>query len=217
MRLPQPVVRGWRNVPNGTTVMLLALAAVTVVSLFAANGKVLLKGVEIQLDQRTLLFPATVNQSDGIIEYALVHRSGKVHESLFRTEIEPQDLHAAVLLVVGKIPSNGIPVEVEARWTNTTGAVTQTLAQLVRYVDKRAPLESGAWRYTGSEFFDGKFLAQTEGSMIALMHDPAALVNNPRRGSDRDDLWEPNAEVLPAVGTPVEVVLRLTTSNPPPK
>ena len=217
MRRPQPVVRGWRNVSNRTYGMLFALAAVTVFSLFAADGKVLLKGVEIQLGNRTLLFHATVNQRDGAIEYALVHRSGKVHESLLRTEIVPQDLHAGVLLVVGKIPTNGIPVEVEVRWTNATGAVTQTLAQLVRYADTRTPLEPGSWRYTGSEFFDGKFLAQTEGSLIALMHDSVALVNNPRRGSERDDLWEPNADVLPAVGTPVEVVLRLITPNSPPK
>ena len=41
----------------------------------------------------------TSNQRNGLIEYALVHESGKVHESLFRTKLRPQTLHTCLLLL----------------------------------------------------------------------------------------------------------------------
>nr|MCU0751014.1 hypothetical protein [Akkermansiaceae bacterium] len=44
---------------------------------------------DITFDQKTreVRFPCKVNMTDGLLEYLLVHQNGKVHESLFVTEI----------------------------------------------------------------------------------------------------------------------------------
>src|SRR5437868_14519404 len=56
---------------------------------------------EVTLDQsnRTVRFPARVNMRDETVEYAIVHRTGKTHESIFRTEVRPRDIHVAMLLL----------------------------------------------------------------------------------------------------------------------
>ncbi|MCB1099335.1 MAG: hypothetical protein KDN22_27440 [Verrucomicrobiae bacterium] len=53
--------------------------------------------------ERTITIPATVNMTEGMIEYALVSDSGKVHEPLFATAATPQQVHVAALLL-GMMP-----------------------------------------------------------------------------------------------------------------
>jgi hypothetical protein len=66
------------------------------------------------------------------------------------------------------------------------------------------------WIYNGSRFADaGVFLAQKEGSIVSLIADPAALVNNPRPDRENDELWTLHTPKIPPVGTPVQVTVRL--------
>ena len=62
---------------------------------------------EILINQRERIveFNATCNQNNGLIEYALVHETGKTHESLFRTKVRPQILHASLLLLKQPVES----------------------------------------------------------------------------------------------------------------
>ena len=53
------------------------------------------------------------------------------------------------------------------------------------------------------------FLAQKEGSIVSLIADPAALVNNPRPDRENDELWTLRTPKIPPVGTPVQVTIRL--------
>jgi hypothetical protein len=52
-------------------------------------------------------------------------------------------------------------------------------------------------------------MAQREGSIVSLIADPNALVNNPRKDRENDELWILNREAIPAVGTPVQVTFTL--------
>ena len=63
----------------------------------------------------------------------------------------------------------------------------------------------GGWVYNGSLIVNNKFLAQMDGSLISLVTDPVALVNNTGPGHDNDLIWEPNATNLPPRDVPVEV------------
>jgi hypothetical protein len=65
------------------------------------------------------------------------------------------------------------------------------------------------WLYNGSVFDRGGFAAQREGSYIALIRDPSALVNNPGADRDNDRIHFPNAELLPPEGSPVRVIFHL--------
>ena len=53
----------------------------------------------IDRKNREFVLPALCNQTYGLIEYALVHENGKVHESLFRTSVSPRLIHACLLLL----------------------------------------------------------------------------------------------------------------------
>ena len=184
---------------------------------------------------RTVRFPATVNLLDATLEYLLVTDEGKTHESLLSTKVSPYQLHVAMLLL-GVKPTletptappeqlnadtlktapelKGDKVDVLISWK--TGATSQQ-AHAEEWIDNsqtKAPMTRGPWIYTGSMIFEKKFLAQVEGSIIALVSDPVALINNPRAGHNDDSIWSARKSRIPAVGTSVEVTFQLLTSPP---
>lgn len=178
--------------------------------------------VRINRKARTVTLPAKLNMRDGLLEYALVTEMGKLHESLLVTAVAPQQLHVACLLLGLKelpLTEDEIPpgnrVAIEVSWEKDGKTVTHPLAALIS-LTKPNPLEAavvmspGPWFYNGSVFVKNVFLAQRDGGFISLIHDPAALVNNPREDRGNDEVHIPNTAQLPPVGTPVKVALRLT-------
>ncbi len=195
-------------------------------------------GVKLDRNNRSASFSATVQMNDGLIEYLLVHHTGKTHESLFATAIEPFHLHTAMLLLgaKGSPESKG---EVNASGQLNAAALSHAPALkgdnviiFVKWksgeVEKRVPVEEfvlndktkrnasrGPWTYNGSGFYGGgKFAAQVEGSVIALVTDPTALINNPRPGRDNDSIWLVDPAKTPAKDTPVEITIQLETARP---
>lgn len=71
------------------------------------------------------------------------------------------------------------------------------------------PLPKGSWEYTGSRVDDLGFEAERELDFIAVQKRLSALFNLPYPNTDRDDLWQANGKVLPAIGTPVTITIRL--------
>src|SRR5262245_56314200 len=66
--------------------------------------------VRLDVKERRLTIPVTVNMVEGLIEYVLVSATGKLHESIFKTTAEPIHIHtAALLLLKGPIDSNSPP------------------------------------------------------------------------------------------------------------
>src|SRR5215218_1610093 len=86
--------------------------------------------VTIDSSNRTVRFLAAVQLREETIEYTVVHKTGKTHESIFRTEALPQDVQVAMLLLGAKIVMTnsfgndgralpkGESIWVEASWTN---------------------------------------------------------------------------------------------------
>jgi hypothetical protein len=170
--------------------------------------------VELDRKSMTVTIPATVNMLDGATEYFLVHRNGKVHESIFVTEARPQDIHIACLLAGWEPKEKPAEIEIEVTW-ETNGPLRRHRAEELVAIAKKHPqdrdgrhLEQGSWHYTGSRTDAAGFAATREGSLIALITDPAALIGNPRPGRIDDTLHAPNRAMLPAAGHPVRVVLR---------
>ena len=59
---------------------------------------------KLRVDKNTLsvTIPATLNMDEGNLEYLLVSRKGSTHESLLVCEVEPSQLHFAMLLLGAK-------------------------------------------------------------------------------------------------------------------
>ena len=192
---------------------------------------------QIHLDQkaRTVTFPAVLNMNDGNLEYLLVTEQGNTHESLLVSDVSPSDLHFAMLLLGakgsgqhdGEMPPaqidskflksapkmKGDNVNITVRWKAGDTEKTMLAEDLITNTETKKPMERGPWVYNGSMFNDGHFLAQIEGAHVSLVTYPAALINNPRKGSDNDQIWIVNTKAIPAVKTPVDVIITLL-SNP---
>lgn len=186
---------------------------------------------EVTFDKakKTVVFPAAINMKNGVLEYLLVTEQGKAHESLLTTKIDPFDVHVAMLLLGAKPPAKspplppssqisadylekaekleGRPVEITATWKEGEKVRTARGEDLLLKKDK--PVRPGPWIYNGSILTKSGFLAQEEGSLIALVTDPTALINNPRPGHTDDLIWSARTAQIPAVGTPVALTLKL--------
>jgi hypothetical protein len=183
----------------------------------------------VRVDQvaRSLSFPAEVNQSEGMVEYLVVTVTGKTHESVFTTRAEPRDIHLAALLLGARDATKatkasdtnsppalrGDAVRIEVVWSGAGQARTNFLEHCVRHVGTGQPLADGPWVYNGSELRDGRFAAQHEGSVVSIIDDVEALVNNPRPERENDDIWRVNDTLLPPKGTAVTITMRFPPPN----
>jgi hypothetical protein len=167
--------------------------------------------VRLLKKERTLIFTATVAIRTQPLEYALVHETGKAHEALLVTKVPIQDVHVAALL----IEASGQAPRIEVSWRKNGGEARMPLSDLIR-VHQVAPdtLSANPWIYTGSEFHHGGFAAMSEGSLVALVNDPAALVNHRAAAAlQRDDVFFAATEKLPAEGVPVSVMFIFPASK----
>ena len=180
--------------------------------------------VTLDRQSKSLTFPAAVNMNAGLVEYLVVTTDGKIHESVFKTKAEPFHIHAAMLLLGAKVETNidtavffdpkgevpGQKLKVEVILPSQGGRIGPIHEFLQNSQSKTTVTadQIPGWIYNGSRMSDGVFLAQPEGSIISLIADPAALINNPRQDRQNDELWVANGRTVPPVGT--AVVLKFT-------
>jgi hypothetical protein len=185
------------------------------------GGRFAIGLVTLEQQERRVRFPATVNLREETVEYVVVHKSGKTHESIFRTEARPQDIHLAMLLLDarmvmtnrfgedGKALPEGSEIEIEVAWRDLFSEHRVRAEDLVLNKKTSETPARGVWIYNGSNFSEGVFTAQRDGSIVSIHIDPDALSNNPRPGRENDDLYRPHAERLPPMGTRVEITIQI--------
>lgn len=202
------------------------------------DGSLQIGKVRLDPRTRTVSFPALVNLNEGIIEYLLVSTLGKTHESLFRTEAEPFHVQTAMLLLGARgagrpaltnapaggqlsaeqvllasaAPLVGESVTIAVGWTHGGKTNECALEDFVLHAKAGMPMRRGPFVFSGSQMFQGLYLAQQEGSIIAVITDLGAVFNNPRPGRENEDNWKIIATALPPLDTPV----RFTITVPPP-
>ena len=202
--------------------------------------------VQLDKNTSTVTFPAKVQMNDGLLEYLMVTPQGPVHETLLTSEAAPQDVHMAMLLLGAKgmvQKGGGKPERIDAeflakapkligdrislrvKWTDKSGKEQAVPVErwIVRKIFKpKKPVEivaaeDGPWLYTGSYFYENRFIAQVDGTFGSLVTFPGALINNPRSGANDDHIWFVKPDVVPPAGTPVEFSIRLEPSDKPAK
>ncbi len=185
--------------------------------------------VRLNRQQKSFGFPAALNMTQGLIEYALVSATGKLHESLLQTDVEPYHIHLAALWLGVSGPGadppepsarpapspvvSGGKVNVWISWKSGNAEKRCRLESLILNLQTKAPMSQGEWIYSGSRVVEGTFLAQRDGSLIAIIADPDALVNNPRPGRENDEIWEVNSAKVPSSGTAVQVTIQLAAER----
>lgn len=188
-------------------------------------------GVTIDKKTREISFPAVVNLREGLLEFAVVHQNGKIHESLLRTDISPTSINLAFTLLRYK-PSKEL-----YRIPKEPGLLTQDYfkepeetrksARIRIFVElqkdgetKRIPINDWIlhdtnhkamppthWVYGGSEFYDGIFVPESTGDIIAVYLTNSTLVNYPGNDNSNDDVWSAFTDRIPELETKVTVVI----------
>lgn len=178
--------------------------------------------VKLNRKSRSISFPAKVHAVSGVLEYALVHSSGKIHETLFVTDATPQDIHVACLLAGWgeSKKKKGASIIVEVVWDSNGPQRRDPIEFLVAYT-KGSPegkqvghMALGPWKYKGSRVDAAGFAATREGSIISLIQDPAALVTNLRPVKKDNSIHVPHSRLLPPLGSTVTIVFRPSPVSP---
>lgn len=186
----------------------------------------------VTFDQKTreIRFPAAVNMSEGLLEYAIVRTHGKVHESLLVTETSATDINLAFKLL--RYPASAelyallndkgglsdrypdVPADVKAaarvqvkiEWSDQGKSRTVPLNEWIQHAVKGTPMPETLWVYGGSLIDEGKFVAETTGDILAIFTSSASLVNYPGKDHDDDTVWVAYPKRVPAEGTKVTVI-----------
>ena len=190
----------------------------------AGPGKFQIGKVSFDSRKRKVSFPAQVNLRDALIEYAIVGKTGKRHESLLMTEADPLHIHLAMLLLGTKTPprkskdkDNPLPpgqaIDILISWQQNRKEQTRRLEDWIIVGENKLPAGKGKWIYNGARIENGQFTASADQSIVALILDIHALVNNPRTGNENDEIWFPNETQIPALNTKVQVTFQLEKEN----
>jgi len=200
-------------------------------------GETLYRIGEIEFDAKTreIRFPATVNMNEGgPLEYILVQEKGKVHESILTTSVSPLYLQVAMKLLRykaghGDVFNRLLAPEVLEREGGTEAERGDSLIfsfqaegaektipvyEFVIDGERAEAMTPGGWVYTGSVVEDGTFMAEAEGSLIAIYLDHLALFNMTRDGADIDERWGARSSVIPPVGTKGTITIQQFVDKP---
>ena len=181
--------------------MRLALLIILTALLAAGQPDLSLGQVQLNPAQRSLIIPAVVNQQEGIVEFLLVHQSGKVHEAVFSTAVPAVELAASLaLLGLQADPTDHQHPQdlladlhdhpaVHLHYSLDAGRSWLPASQLVSYTGAGAPLPTQPWRFTGSYFYRGTYMAQVEGDLVAIHTRAHALLNLAHADRDDDTRW----------------------------
>ncbi len=173
--------------------------------------------VRLNKADKTVQFPAAINMTNGLVEYFVVTGTGKLHESVLKTEVEPAQIHIAMLLLGAQDAStnaagtniSGSKFSVELSWKNKAVEKHARGEEWVFNQKTKSPMSRGDWVYNGSKVINGIFIAQRDGSIVSIISDPLALANNTRPGCENDEIWSVNTNAVPALNTLVEVTFKL--------
>jgi hypothetical protein len=200
-------------------------------------GETLYRIGEIEFDAKTreIRFPATVNMNEGgPLEYVLVQEKGKVHESILTTSVSPLSLQVAMKLLRykaghGDVFNRLLAPEVLEKEGGTEAdrgdslifsfqaEGSEKLVPVYEFVidgESAEAMTPGGWVYTGSVVEDGTFMAEAEGSLIAIYLDHLALFNMTREGADIDERWGARSSVIPPVGTKGTITIQPFVDKP---
>jgi hypothetical protein len=182
-------------------------------------------GVTINRNSQSISIHATTNQVNGLIEYAVVHENGKIHESLFRTTVRPQIFHTSLLLLKAKpvktffenlwsdepkmINYTKNCFEIIVSWDVNGTKYEKEMEKLSLNQNRDGPIGKKSFIFTGSKMIEGTFLAESSGSILAVYADENAIMNNSDYDSSNDDVWIANKEEMPPLELPVMIRFHL--------
>jgi hypothetical protein len=196
------------------------------------DGRLRIGRITLHPKMRSIEFPATVNQTEGLLEFLLVHVDGKVHESLLASEVSATHLNLAFKLLryqaspelYDKISETGTltgelrsateeqkresRIDILIQPDPAEPSSRHCVTRWIRHAVTEKPMPAAPWVYGGSFFHKGVFMAESSGDLIAIFLRNTALINFSGKDKELDDVWLPDASRVPPIGTPVKVIIQ---------
>lgn len=191
--------------------------------------------VELNRQTRAIRFPAAINMREGLLEFVIVHDKGKVHESLLRTAINATHLNLALKLqryqsspelfmlrdeegfpnglmpVVDAKTKAAARVEIRMLWKDGETEHSASVNECINNNRNNTVMPAGPWVYGGSAVYNGRYVSEVTGDIVAILTNQAAIFNYPgdnnRDGEDYGS-WYALTKMIPDVGTAVIVEIR---------
>jgi hypothetical protein len=195
------------------------------------EGKYQIGKVSFDQQTRRISFPGSVNMTEGILEFAIVHQDGKVHESLLLTTASPLNINIALKLLryqespelfpilnedyesTGKYPEVSAETKAAARlqilvtWSEDGDEKEVSINDLIYHTTTERAMEPAPWLYQGSYMLENTFKAEVSGDLAAIFITRSSLFNFTGKDNTTDEYWIPYPDRVPPVGTPVTITL----------
>ncbi len=187
--------------------------------------------INVDLEKKTISFPAEVNMKEGMIEYTIVNNvSGKTHESVFSTPIKPNDIFAELEKIIPEpanlskldpkmhgpnvklnhpLISKKAQVSITVQWKEGDILKVSKLEDLLQFRDKvkKAPFRTqplGQWLYMARQ---KKPQASVNIAGTHLSQDCVFSFHHPT-DAFFDSRFFPLTEKLPPVGSEVTIIVQ---------
>jgi hypothetical protein len=193
----------------------------------AAKKVKIAKNVLLEIDgkKRRVLVDAYVCQQRAMLEHFLTRKRTKEHEAVVAADVDARTIHAALVAAAAEPgspvryrpykPAHGTRIKVFVRYKDESDKVVTVPAQTwVRHAKTKKDLEY-EWVFAGSLLIPDPlrkvppYYAANDGDLICVSNFDTAMLDLPVASSkDNDELeFEANTERIPALGTPVTVIL----------
>lgn len=180
---------------------------------------------KVTLDRRTkeVTFPAKVNiaEDDVDLEVLICTPTGRTHESLLVSEIDPYHLQLALLLSGA---SNGTRIPLKNKDGKEPGVAQGSLIDIYLEPEKmeRFPVEQWlknkttkrekkkeGWVFVGSSFTSNKTcMATEEGNIVNVWSFGNTILDNQAGTGDTDDIFVSYSKRMFPYETPVKVIMK---------
>jgi len=191
---------------------------------------------EIIFDPKTrqVRVPCTVNMDEGLLEFAVVHENGKIHESLLITKASALHINIAMKLLryvaseelyaIEKergVLSDRFPeveekvrkaarVNLSIEWQHEGKAKKVPMSDWIMHTRTTKPMSAEPWVYGGSMMYEGHFVAEQNGDIAAIFVSRGSLFLYPGKDNTNDEMWLANTKRIPPQGTSVFFLIEPT-------
>jgi hypothetical protein len=196
------------------------------------DGRMKIGEVTFDPKTRQVRVPCTINMSEGLIEFAVVHENGKIHESLLVTKCSPTHINIAFKLLryvsseelyaiekergvssdkypeVPEATRKAARVDLKVEWEKDGKTQTVPLADWIMHAETTEAMSQDPWVYGGSMMYDGAFVAEQTGDVASIMVSRGSLLLYAGQNNFNDDVWLPHTKRVPPVGTVVNFLIQ---------
>ena len=190
------------------------------------DGNIAIGKVQILRTENEISFPGNVEIREGDLEVLISTQTGRIHETLIVSKIDPYNLQLALFLI-GAHNGTLYPPNSEKfkngkkKSTLPQGSLLDIFIELKN--GKRVPIEhwllnkgskkekiNTGWVFVGSNFdVAKKCLATKEGNIVNLWNFGNSILGNPTPSGESDDYFVSFTKNIPKKSTNIKVIMKV--------